>query len=140
MSREDPQFKLRMPVELRAQAEQAARSAGRSLNSELVARIESSFLGENSVDSLMGASRARELAIMARKRIPDQIRNRAIDAISKAVKLGHSEALVQLDDLKLDSGIPDKDLDDLLAHVIDELQSAGYNVKWDDITALWIEF
>ncbi|WP_272876513.1 Arc family DNA-binding protein [Stutzerimonas stutzeri] len=33
------QFKLRMPAELRLQAEHAAKAAGRSLNAELVARL-----------------------------------------------------------------------------------------------------
>lgn len=43
MSRTDPQFKLRMPPALRAQVEQAAKEARRSLNSEIVLRLESSF-------------------------------------------------------------------------------------------------
>lgn len=43
MSRTDPQFKLRMPPALRAQVEQAAKASRRSLNAELVHRLESSF-------------------------------------------------------------------------------------------------
>lgn len=43
MSRSDPQFKLRMPVALRAQVEQSAKTARRSLNAEIVIRLESSF-------------------------------------------------------------------------------------------------
>lgn len=43
MSRTDPQFKLRMPPELRAQVEQAAKAAHRSLNAEIVIRLESTF-------------------------------------------------------------------------------------------------
>lgn len=43
MSREDPQFKLRMSEELRAQIAEAAQSYGRSMNAEIVARLESSF-------------------------------------------------------------------------------------------------
>jgi hypothetical protein len=129
-----------MPAELRAQTEQAAKAAGRSLNAELVARIEASLLGESSPESLMPAGRARELAVMARSGIPDEIRKRAIEAIARAVRLGHSEAIARLDDLHLDSGIPDKELDELLRCVIAELETAGYRIKWDDITALCIEF
>lgn len=43
MSRMDPQFKLRMPATLRAQVEQAAKEARRSLNAEIVLRLEASF-------------------------------------------------------------------------------------------------
>jgi hypothetical protein len=43
MSRFDPQFKLRMPTALRAQVEQSAKAARRSLNAEIVIRLESSF-------------------------------------------------------------------------------------------------
>lgn len=44
MSREDPQFKLRMPLELKARIEQAAKDSRRSLNAEIVARLEESFV------------------------------------------------------------------------------------------------
>ncbi|MBT8767567.1 Arc family DNA-binding protein [Metapseudomonas boanensis] len=140
MSREDPQFKLRMPIELRAQVEQAAKNSGRSLNSELVARIEGSFVGASTLEKLMPAERARELALMARAGIPDEIRRRAIEAIARAVRLGHSNAAVEVGDLHLDVGIPDADLDNLINEVTQELSAAGYKVSWDDITAICIEF
>lgn len=140
MSREDPQFKLRMPANLRDQAEMAARASGRSLNAELVARLEASFLGENSSSGLIPAVRARELALMARSGIPDEVMRRAVEAISRAVKLGHSEAIVGLEDLNLEFGISDAELGELFKGVLNELKEAGYTVKWDDITSLWIEF
>lgn len=36
MSREDPQFKLRLPADLKAKLDQRAKMNGRSINSELV--------------------------------------------------------------------------------------------------------
>ncbi|HCA6661172.1 Arc family DNA-binding protein [Pseudomonas aeruginosa] len=140
MSREDPQFKLRMTPELRAQAEQAAKSSGRSLNAELVTRLESTFVAQSPSKSLLPAARARELALMSREGIPQEIRHRAIEAISRAVRLGHSEAFASLSDLHLDSGIPEKELDGLVRGVLDELERAGYEVTWDDITSIWIRF
>lgn len=140
MSREDPQFKLRMPSKLRDQAEQSAKASGRSLNAELVARLESSFLGESASEGLIPAARAKELALMARSGLPSEVRRRAIEAIARAVKLGHSEALVTLSDLHLDFGITDTELEALFSHVLEEFKQAGYRVKWDDITSLWIEF
>ncbi|MDH4580278.1 Arc family DNA-binding protein [Pseudomonas sp. BN415] len=46
MSRTNPQFKLRMPLALRSKAERAAKAAHRSLNAELVVRLEQSFVQE----------------------------------------------------------------------------------------------
>lgn len=43
MSREDPQLKVRLPAELKSLIEQSAKSAGRSLNAEIVLRLERSF-------------------------------------------------------------------------------------------------
>lgn len=140
MSREDPQFKLRMPAELRAQADQAAKSSGRSLNAELVARIETSFISETSTEKLIPAVRARELALMARAGIPDEIRKRVIEAVGRAIRLGHSSAVVSLGDLQMDIGIPDEELDNLTGEISGELAKAGYKANWDDIATLWIEF
>ena len=67
MSRTDPQFKLRMPPALRARVEQAARASMRSLNAELVFRVEQSFegadevarvLSSNPINALLGFLRA----------------------------------------------------------------------------------
>ena len=140
MSREDPQFKLRMTADLRSQAEQAAKASGRSLNSELVARIESSFLSEGSGEKLISAARAKELALMARSGIPDEIRRRAAVAIGKAIRLGHNEAYVDIGDLQLDAGMPEKDVDELLGKVQQELKEAGYVVDCKDIEFIHICF
>lgn len=140
MSREDPQFKLRMPQELRHQAEQAAKAAGRSLNAELVARIESSFLNSSEQEVLISAKRAKELALIARTAIPNEIRKRAIKAIERAISLGHNEAYANLTDLSLEVGIPDDELGKLIKPIIDELDRAGYKAKLDDITTIAIEF
>lgn len=43
MSRTDPQFKLRMPSGLRNQIEEAAKATRRSMNAEVVIRLEASF-------------------------------------------------------------------------------------------------
>lgn len=46
MSRTDPQFKLRVPAALRLQIEQAAHASRRSMNAEMVVRLEASFAKE----------------------------------------------------------------------------------------------
>lgn len=45
MSRDDPQLKLRLPQHLKDMVEQAAKNHSRSINAELVYRIEQSFTG-----------------------------------------------------------------------------------------------
>ena len=43
MARTDPQFNLRVPIELKQQVENAAKESGRSINAEAVFRLEQSF-------------------------------------------------------------------------------------------------
>jgi len=46
MSREDPQLKIRLPLELKEKITQSAANHGRSINSEVVARLEQSFAND----------------------------------------------------------------------------------------------
>ncbi len=39
----DPQYKLRLPPDLKARIEQAARDSNRSMNAEIIARLEATF-------------------------------------------------------------------------------------------------
>ncbi|HCU2310642.1 TPA: Arc family DNA-binding protein [Klebsiella aerogenes] len=43
MSREDPQFKLRLPADLKAKLDQRAKMNGRSINSELVQIVQNAL-------------------------------------------------------------------------------------------------
>jgi hypothetical protein len=110
------------------------------LNAELVARLESTFLREPENRSLISAARAKELALMARNGIPDEVRRRALESIAQAVSLGRDSASVDISDLHLDVGIPDAELDKIFDSLFEELRCAGYTVKLDDITSIWIEF
>jgi len=60
MARTDPQVNLRLPAELKASIDEAARNAGRSTNAEVVARLQSSF--EDRSDSAATAALAAALA------------------------------------------------------------------------------
>lgn len=55
MKQDDPQFKLRLPIELKIGIEGGARESGRSLNAEIVSRLQKSFESpgdEKAVDKL----------------------------------------------------------------------------------------
>lgn len=141
MSREDPQFKLRMPLELRARAESAANASGRSLNAELVARLETSFISIAPPEKLIPASKARELATLSRAGIPEEIRRRTLTGINRAISLGHSSASIDLKDLRLDAGgLDEKELDGVFKNLIEELVSEGYQVELDGGSWLWVKF
>lgn len=43
MSREDPQMKIRLPADLKDQIETSSKQSGRSMNAEIVARLQESF-------------------------------------------------------------------------------------------------
>lgn len=45
MARDDPHFRLRLPAELKEAIEQEARNSGRSINAEIVFRLEQSVEG-----------------------------------------------------------------------------------------------
>ncbi|MBD7962153.1 Arc family DNA-binding protein [Comamonas avium] len=52
MSREDPQMKIRLPADLKDQIEIASKSSGRSMNAEIVARLELSLDPNNNSAAL----------------------------------------------------------------------------------------
>lgn len=45
MKRTDPQYKLRIPEDLKSQIEGAAKANNRSMNAEIISRLEASFSG-----------------------------------------------------------------------------------------------
>lgn len=63
MARTDPQFNLRVPIELKQQVENAAKESGRSINAEAVFRLEQSFRNEvGDLESVPTEELMKELA------------------------------------------------------------------------------
>ncbi|MBO6508277.1 MAG: Arc family DNA-binding protein [Roseibium sp.] len=52
MAREDPQLKLRLPEELKNRIASAAKKSGRSMNAEIVSRLETSIGFEDEYGTL----------------------------------------------------------------------------------------
>lgn len=52
MSREDPQLRIRLPIELKEKIQEAAAKNNRSMNAEIVSILEDSFLCSNDRDKL----------------------------------------------------------------------------------------
>ncbi|EEB61229.1 MULTISPECIES: Arc family DNA-binding protein [Pseudomonas syringae group] len=139
MSREDSQFKLRMPAELRDAIELAAKERKRSLNAEIVARLESTVLAESVGPELLSAAKAKKLSAEFRKGIPDEVKRRIVDAINYSVVHGLPSAHLDLTDLDLES-LPNNEANSLAESFSVMLADAGYEVEWDGLNHLWISF
>ncbi len=66
MAREDPQMKLRLPEQLRDQVAEAAGQNGRSLNAEIVKRLEWSFKAAHLYDKegTLGPATAEQVGVI----------------------------------------------------------------------------
>ena len=129
MSREDSQFKLRMPLDLREKIEGAAREAKRSLNAEIIARLEDSVFEAMPVPELLPASRAKELSAKARRNLSQTLRDVLLEDLNEAVSRGLSSTTVELVGYNLDSMTSDE-RDEIFGGIEQELTSAGYEISW----------
>lgn len=74
MAREDPQFRIRLPAELKARVEEEAVRAGRSLNAEIVHRLKATL---NEAEYIWRCERAEQAQaeliakLMLQGRTPD---------------------------------------------------------------------
>lgn len=85
MSREDPQMKIRLPADLKDQIEAASKNSGRSMNAEIVARLQESFhvLGTGSASMRMtaeGEGNATPIASSA-----DQIADKVAERLDRMI-------------------------------------------------------
>lgn len=82
MSREDPQMKIRLPADLKDQIEAASKNSGRSMNAEIVARLEASF-------HLYGSGAASMQLIGEHQSQPtaDDIADKVVERISRQKQL-----------------------------------------------------
>lgn len=65
MSREDPQLKVRLPLELKNKITESAESLGRSVNADVVARLERSF--KDDISSYEEALREAKLEFLLKE-------------------------------------------------------------------------
>lgn len=76
MSREDPQFKLRLSEKLRDQITESAKASNRSMNAEIVARLEASYDQAESYSK----SQAEEIVMVAVNYAVDTFADRLVKA------------------------------------------------------------
>lgn len=139
MSREDSQFKLRMPAELREKIEQAAKDSKRSLNAEIVACLELAVLKQKLDNELIPAAKAREMSAAFRRNIPAEIKARIVESINHSIFQGLTTAYVELADLGLDA-LSEDYAESLADSISTTLADAGYVAEWDGPSNLSVSF
>ncbi|HEJ8029426.1 TPA: Arc family DNA-binding protein [Serratia marcescens] len=132
MSREDPQFRLRLPAELKEKIEDAAKDNNRSLNAEIVFRLDASFLNELQPDELLSAEDALQLVGKAKEELSGIIFKRTFNEINQKVRIGHTVFHISLGDLELE-GLNDDDFEMVFQKTFQRLKDLGYTL-WDTWT------
>ena len=132
-------FGLRLQPELKAKLEEAAARQKRSLNAEISARLEESFLDEMEAGELIPASKALEIAESARTRLRSVIEARAIKAINSAMTAGRTMVDVDFHDLGLDA-MTTEELVQVYGDLYTKLDAAGYYLENDGEEILIVYF
>lgn len=66
MAKNDPHFRLRVPAELKARIEATAASNNRSINAEIVARLEQTYSAESEQSRMLGEQMAATVELTSR--------------------------------------------------------------------------
>lgn len=121
---------LRLPKDLHRKVHEAATESGRSMNAEIVARLQESFQQQLPKGVLLSAAEAVKVAEKARKRVSAQIRTRVIENLNEDISKGKVSSTTEFTDLELGLMNPDE-IYDLLGDLFSELKKAGYKLDQD---------
>ena len=125
MSREDPQLRIRLPIELKEKIEETAKENNRSMNAEIVKRLDSSFMSEISEDEVISAKDALQIAFNAKDALSRIIFERTFAEINKKARIGHKEFCIELGDLELE-GLDEDDFYAIFDATFNKLKELGY--------------
>lgn len=127
MSREDPQLRIRLPIELKEKIEDVSKANARSMNAEIVYRLEASFLAEISEDDVISAEEALKIADNAKDEISNVIFKKTFGEINKKARMGHKNFCIDLSELELES-LSEDDFYVVLKRTFERLKELGYVV------------
>lgn len=130
MSREDPQFRIRLPVELKEKVEESAKINNRSLNAEIVHSLDMIFQEDVPADEILSAQDAFKIASKAKEGLSSVIFKRTFSEINSKVRIGHKTFNISLSDLELD-GLSDDDYVSIFQPTFKRLEELGYEVPRD---------
>lgn len=133
MSRDISPFGVRMPSDLKSALEKESHAKKRSLNSEIVSRLEKSLLIETPSTELLTAEQANAIACQSRTNRKAVIIERCTEEISKAIRLGVTEVWVTISEYEDPDWCEDSLVfKDVLKPVINTLDELGYSVEIKD--------
>lgn len=96
MSHDWPQYKLRMPPDLKAMIDKSAKENNRSINAEIVSRLEVSIIAETPSDTLISARDALKLAQSSITTSRATLTDLVMEDINDATRIGGTECTVLL--------------------------------------------
>ncbi|MDF7702140.1 Arc family DNA-binding protein [Enterobacter hormaechei] len=102
MSREDPQLRIRLPIELKEKIELSAKENNRSMNAEIVQRLERTYLADLPEDVVLSAQDVINIAAGAKEELSNIIFRRTFAEINKKARMGHKGFCISLGDLELE--------------------------------------
>lgn len=146
MARDDPQMKIRLPEELKEGIERAARESGRTLNAEVVARLQDSLDGKSGplIDDDM-LRQLREAAKETGRSVSGELHARLVSSLAE---LPPAELLLRgaLDDAHQRNGLLAAEIEQLQLDLRSRsntlyilLDSSGYPISWDQVHAILAE-
>lgn len=127
MSREDPQLRIRLPIELKEKIEISAKENNRSMNAEIVQRLERTYLAELPEDEVLSAQDVINIAASAKDELSNIIFKRTFAEINKKARMGHKGFCISLGDLELDE-LSEDDFYYVLKRTFDSLDELGFSV------------
>lgn len=122
---------LRLPRELHNCVHEAAKKSGRSMNAEIVSRLQESFSEPLPKSVLIPAAQAKEIAANARKKLSTILRAEILSELNSSISSGLNGAQVELSHTGI-SDMNEEELEDIFRDIQKELSDAGYNSELID--------
>lgn len=136
--KQQPAYPLRMTPSLREAVERAAQESRRSMNAEIVSRLELSLIADQQLNDFISAEQARKIAELASTNLPRKLRDAVQAEILSAATSGVSGLMMSTDSLGLD---PENETHHkIMDEVIEELIEAGYNASYSNFFEVEINF
>ena len=139
MSKRPPQINVRVPEELKQKLHEAAANNERSVNSEIVHRIEMSFVENLNPGQIISADQAKARALQAQKDVYENLKKQAFDEIARETKLGKLDARIDLNHLEIDTD-EDPLIKAAVKPLIEMLTEQGYCVVDWTVEDIYITF
>ncbi|UDL03985.1 Arc family DNA-binding protein [Marinobacter sp. CA1] len=133
MKQTDPQYKLRLPQALKEKIEQASKANNRSMNAEIVARLDASFAAELSPDEdLPDAESLNATASAAIENMKAIMWKAVVERIIEASKVGLDSVYMGIEEVPgANSERPQHQ--EIFAKVRQQLEAKGYKVLIHDL-------